>query len=183
MSGDALELAKYRAKLVHEQILKVVDGLTDDQLAWRPVPRAHSLGWTLWHLARTADVFQASVPDPDTKPQIWQREDLANKWSLAEALMGTNGLGTGVEDDIAATLRPPAKGGLVDYARRSFAALDEITGKLDDDLWSIEHESTFFDGRATVGRSLIAGISHDSRHLGEMEYIKGLMGLRGTVTR
>jgi hypothetical protein len=183
MTGDALDLAKHRAKLVHQQVLKVVDGLTDDQLAWRPVPRAHSLGWTLWHLARTADAFQASVPDPDTKTQIWQSEDLANKWSLAEALMGTNGLGTGVDDDVAATLRPPAKGGLVDYAKKAFAALDAIVDKMDDALWCREHSSAFFDGPATIGRSMIAAISHDSRHLGEMEYIKGLMGLRGSITR
>jgi hypothetical protein len=183
MTDDALDLAKHRAKLVHEQILKVVDGLTDDQLAWRPVPRAHSLGWTLWHLARTADAFQASVPDPETKTQIWQSEDLANKWSLAEALMGTNGLGTGVDDDVAASLRPPAKGGLVDYAKKAFGALDAIIDKMDDALWCKDHNSAFFDGTATVGRSTIAAISHDSRHLGEMEYIKGLMGLRGSVTR
>ena len=123
------------------------------------------------------------MPDPDTKTQIWQSEDLANKWSLAEALMGTNGLGTGVEDDVAATLRPPAKGGLVGYAKQAFGALDAIVDKMDDALWCKEHNSTFLDGPATIGRSMIAAISHDSRHLGEMEYIKGLMGLRGTVTR
>jgi hypothetical protein len=183
MSGEALELARHRAKLVHEQILKVVDGLGDDQLAWRPAPRAHSLGWTLWHLARTADVFQASVPDPDTKPQIWQTEDLANRWSLSEKLMGTNGLGTGVEDDVAATLAPPPRGALLDYAKKAFGALDAIVDRLDEARWRNEHNGPFFDGPATVGRSVITGISHDSRHLGEMEYITGLMGLRGSVTR
>jgi len=183
MSGDAIELARHRAKLTHQQILKVIEGLTDDQLAWRPLPRAHSMGWTLWHLARTADAFQASVPDPETRPQIWQSEDLANRWSLADALMGTNGLGTGVDDDVAATLSPPAKGGLVDYAKKAFGALDAIVDKMDDDLWCKDHNSTFFDGPATVGRSVMAAIGHDSRHLGEMEYVKGLMGLRGTVTR
>ena len=183
MSGDAIELAQHRAKLVHQQVLKAVDGLTDDQLAWRPVPRAHSLGWTLWHLARSSDAFQASVPHPEPKAQLWQAEDLANKWSLAEALMGTNGLGTGVDDDVAATLSPPAKGALLDYAKRAFGALDAILDDLDEALWCKEHRSLFFDGPATVGRSVMAAIGHDSRHLGEMEYIKGLMGLRGTVTR
>ncbi len=183
MSGDALELAKHRAKLVHQQILKLVDGLTDEQLAWRPLPRAHSLGWTLWHLARTADTFQASVPPPEPKAQIWEIEDLANRWRLAPALMGVNGLGTGVDDEVAATLDPPGKGTLVDYAKKAFGALDAIVDKLDEDLWCKDHNSTFFDGPATIGRSIVAGIGHDSRHLGEMEYVKGLMGLPGTVTR
>lgn len=182
-TGDPLDLAKHRAKLVHQQILKVVDGLSDDQLEWRPLPRAHSMGWTLWHLARSADAFQASVPDPETKPQIWQERDLAGKWRLADALMGTNGLGTGVDDDVAATLAPPEKGALLDYARQAFSALDAIVDRMDDALWCKEHMSLFLDGSATVGRSLVAAIGHDSRHLGELEYIKGLMGLRGTATR
>jgi hypothetical protein len=180
MSGDALDLAKHRAKLVHEQILKVVDDLTDDQLAWRPVPRAHSLGWTLWHLARGADTFQASV---EGRPQIWAADELASTWRLPSELMGSNGQGTGVDDEVAATLDPPTKGALVDYAKRTFAALDAIIDRMDDALWSREDTSKFFDEPATIGRRLIAGISHDSRHLGEMEYIKGLMGMRGSVTR
>jgi hypothetical protein len=180
MTGDALDLAKQRAKLVHQQILKVVDGLTDEQLAWRPVPRAHSLGWTLWHLARCADTFQASV---ESRPQIWQADELASKWRLPSGIMGSNGLGTGVDDEVAATLDPPKKGALVDYAKKALGAFDEIVDRMDDALWSREDSSSFFDEPATVGRRLIAGISHDSRHLGEMEYIKGLMGLRGSVTR
>lgn len=183
MSGDALELAKHRAKLVHQQILKVVDGLSDEQLAWRPLPRAHSLGWTLWHLARTADTFQASVPDPSPRSQIWEADHLAGRWRLPTVLMGTNGLGTGVDDDAAATLDPPDKGALVDYAKKAFAALDAIVDRLDEPFWCREHTSSFFDGTATIGRSVVAGMAHDSRHLGEMEYIKGLMGLRGSVTR
>jgi hypothetical protein len=180
VSGDALELARHRAKLVHDQILKVVEGLTDDQLAWRPMPRAHSMGWTLWHLARCADVIQASV---EPKAQIWQDESLAHTWRLPATLMGVNGLGTGVDDDLAASLDPPAKGALVDYARKAFSALDAIVDRLDEQLWCKEHTSVYFDGPATLGRSVIAGMTHDSRHLGEMEYIKGLMGLRGSVTR
>ena len=183
MSGDALELAQHRAKLVHQQILKVVDGLTDDQLAWRPVPRAHSMGWTLWHLARCADVIQASVADGQPRKQIWQDQGLAAKWHLPSVLMGVNGLGTGVDDDVATTLDPPPKGALVEYARGAFAALDSVLDKLDEALWCKEHTSVYFDGPATLGRSVVAGMAHDSRHLGEMEYIKGLMGLRGSVTR
>lgn len=183
MPGGPLDLIRHRAKLVHEQILKAVDGLDEGQLAWRPLPRAHSMGWTLWHLARAADALQASIPDPGAKQQIWQAEGLATEWKLMDALMGTNGLGTGVDDDVAATLAPPERGALVDYAKMAFAAVDAIVDRLDDDLWCREHNSTFFDGPATVGRSLVAAIGHDSRHLGELEYIKGLMGLRGTVTR
>jgi len=37
-------------------------------------------------------------------------------------------------------------------------------------------------GRTTYGETLLVSVTHDNRHLGEMEYIKGLLGLRGTAT-
>lgn len=183
MTGDPIELAVHRSKLTRQFLLKVVDSVTDEQLAWRPTPRAHSMGWTFWHIARCADALATDIPGPAPKRQFWQREDLTRKWGLQDALLGTNGMGTGVDDNVAATLRPPARDALMDYAKRSFAALDDEVGRLDNDLWCREHTSIFFDGPATVGRSVIASIAHDNRHLGELEYIKGLLGLRGTVTR
>jgi hypothetical protein len=180
MPADTLDLAKQRSKTTRELVLKVVDGLSDEQLAWRPAPRAHSMAWTLWHIARCADKFAAQVGD--TK-EIWAREGLAAKWGLAEILLGSNGLGTGVDDEVAATLRPPSKDPLVDYARRSFAALDAVVDRFDADAVAREHTTFFFDEPAAIGRAFITSIAHDNRHLGELEYVKGLLGLRGTATR
>ena len=180
MPADTLELAKQRSKTTRELVLKVVDGLTDEQLAWRPAPRAHSMAWTLWHIARCADKFAAQLGD--TK-EIWAREGLAAKWGLAEILFGSNGLGTGVDDEIAATLRPPSKDPLVDYASRSFAALDAVVDRFDANAVAREQTTFFFDEPAAIGRAFITSIAHDNRHLGELEYVKGLLGLRGTATR
>jgi uncharacterized damage-inducible protein DinB len=178
--ADTLDLAKQRSKLTREQVLKVVDGLSDDQLAWRPTPRAHSMGWTLWHIARCADKF---ATEAGGGTEIWTREQLAAKWGLADVLMGTNGVGTGIDDDTAATLRPPSKELLLDYARRAFARLNQFVDGLDAAAVEREHVSFFTDGPASVGRALIASMTHDARHLGELEYLKGLLGLRGTATR
>src|SRR2546427_10393171 len=127
MPADTLELAKRRSKPPRELVLKVVDGLTDEQLAWRPAPRAHSMAWTLWHIARCADKFAAQLGD--TK-EIWAREGLAAKWGLAEILFGSNGLGTGVDHEIAATRPPPSKDPLAASASRTFAALAAGVGRL-----------------------------------------------------
>jgi DinB family protein len=180
MSADTLELAKERSRLTREQVLKVVDGLSDEQLAWRPSARAHSMGWTLWHIARCADKFAAEASGT---MEIWQRERLADHWGMADALLGSNGVGTGVDDETAASLRPPRRDLLIDYAQRAFAVLDKFVGQLDPPGIEREHESFFTDGPASVGRALIASMAHDARHLGELEYVKGLLGLRGTATR
>jgi hypothetical protein len=180
MTADTLDLAKQRSKMTRELVLKVIDGLTDDQLAWRPAPRAHSMGWTLWHIARCADKFAAQAGGG---AEMWISEGLAAKWGLAEVLLGSNGVGTGVDDETAATLRPPSKDLLVDYARRSFAALDVIVDRFDAKTVAREATTFYFDEPATLGRAFVTSIAHENRHLGELEYVKGLLGLRGTATR
>jgi DinB family protein len=180
MPADTLDLAKQRSKMTRELVLKVVDGLSDEQLAWRPAPRAHSMGWTLWHIARCADKFAAQAGGT---PELWVRDGLAVKWGLADVLQGSNGVGTGVDDETAATLRPPSKDLLLDYARRSFAALDTIVDGLDADAVERELSTFYFDEPAAIGRAFVTSIAHDNRHLGELEYLKGLLGFRGTATR
>jgi DinB family protein len=180
MTSDTLDLAKQRSKMTRELVLKVIDGLSDDQLAWRPAPRAHSMGWTLWHIARCADKFSAQAGGT---AELWVKDGLAAKWSLAEVLMGSNGVGTGVDDETAATLRPPSKDLLVDYARRSFAALDAVVDRFDADAVARKETTFYFDEPATIGRAFVTSIAHENRHLGELEYVKGLLGLRGTATR
>jgi uncharacterized damage-inducible protein DinB len=180
MAIDTLDLAKQRSKMTRELVLKVVDGLSDDQLAWRPAPRAHSMGWTVWHIARCADKFAAELGGT---PEIWVREGLATKWALADVLLGSNGVGTGVDDETAATLRPPSKDLLLDYTRRAFAALDAVVNDFDAEAVARERTTLFFDEPAALGRAFITSIAHDNRHLGELEYVKGLLGLRGTATR
>jgi DinB family protein len=180
MTADTLDLAKQRSKMTRELVLKVLDGLSDDQLAWRPAPRAHSMGWTLWHIARCADKFAAQASGTS---ELWVKEGLATKWGLAEVLMGSNGVGTGVDDETAATLRPPSKDLLVDYARRSFATLDAVVDRFDANAVARELTTFYFDEPAPIGRAFVTSIAHENRHLGELEYVKGLLGLRGTATR
>ena len=111
------------------------------------------------------------------------KNGLAAKWGLAEVLLGSNGVGTGVDDETAATLRPPSKDLLVDYARRSFAALDAVVERFDADAVAREETTFYFDEPAPIGRAFVTSIAHENRHLGELEYVKGLLGLRGTATR
>jgi len=72
---------------------------------------------------------------------------------------------------------------LLDYARRSFRALDAVVDRLDAETVARERTTFFFDDPAAIGRAFVTSIAHDNRHLGELEYVKGLLGLRGTATR
>ncbi len=185
--ATSLELLVTASRLARARVLKVVDDLETDQLASRPSPTAHSLGWTLWHLARCADKYRSELPawpGNDDRTQIWERERLAERWGIAADLLGGLEVGTvDVDDATAARLLLPPRAALLDYARRAFAGLDAAVGLIDDDRLATEFTSLAADGRTTVGQWFVGAIAHDNRHLGEMEYAKGLLGLRGTVTR
>jgi hypothetical protein len=174
VADDVLAQVQARSRQARERVLKVVEDLSDEQLRWRPAPRAHSVGWVLWHVARADDNVQADLSDGHT---IWNRDRYAARWGHPE-----RGVGTGWDDEAAATLPLPEKAELLDYTRRVFAACDTAADAIEASRFGATHPSRFMSRDATFGDVLLTGITHDNRHLGEMEYIKGLMGLRGSVT-
>ena len=157
-----------------EWALGLVDGLTDEQLAWRPSPTAHSIGWTLWHIARADDNAQRDITA--AAATIWKEGGYRERWGFSTDQM------TRMEDAAAAAMPMPRKDELLSYVRAAFAAMDASVSAVTDEQFNDEVESRFYGRRAAVGEICVGVLGHDGRHLGEMEYIKGLLGLRGTVT-
>ena len=187
MASGTVELLIDASRLARRRVLALVDGLDDAQLGTRPMPRAHSLGWTLWHLARSADAYRSELPawpGHEERRQLWERERIAAAWRIGPEFLGTLSLGSvDVDDATAARLPLPDRERVVDYARRAFAELDAAVGLIDERRFGETFDSIIADGRITIGGWLLAALAHDNRHLGEMEYAKGLLGLRGTATR
>jgi len=169
-----LERLRLRGRQTRERALVVVKDLTDEQLAWRPTPSAHSIAFTLWHMARTEDNYQNDVNGRGT---VWAHGGFAQKWDYPE-----KGVGTGWEDERAASLWMPGKDRLLEYVSAVFAACDEAADALDEATLNEVRRSGFLGRDEILGEVLLGSITHGNRCLGEMEYIKGLMGLRGTAT-
>jgi hypothetical protein len=156
------------------RMLAVVADLSDEQLAWRPTPRAHSIGFTLWHTARADDNVQADLTGSTLE---WESGDYARRWGHPE-----RGVGTGWDDERAASLPLPPKHALLDYATRVFGRVDAAVRSVDEDGFDRAIRSRFMGGDSTAGEVVLVCMSHDNRHLGEIEYIKGLQGMKGTAT-
>jgi hypothetical protein len=169
-----LEEIRFRGAQAHERVLKVVGDLTDEQLRYRPAPKAHSLGWTLWHVARADD----NVAFDLTGRSVWENGRYAARWDHPE-----KGSGTGWDDERAASLPLPPKDELLGFVREVFAAVDAARQTIDESRFGTEVESRFMSRRTTVADVIMSELAHDNRHLGELEYLKGLLGLRGTATR
>jgi hypothetical protein len=170
--------------LTHERLLKVAEELSPEQFAWSAGPSLHSVAWQLWHAARWDDVFaayfhKALAHDPRT--QVWERESLGDRWSLASGSMGRRDTGTEMSDEAAEEIRFPVQKEVVGYARLAFAYADEaITLIRDDQLLAVAKVDP--DGDTKLDNVLIY-FEHLSRHLGMIESIRGLQRSVGFSTR
>ena len=77
-------------KEIHKVVLDFAEGLSDEQLNWKPAGYSTSIGFHLWHLARESDYLKAAIlqyyPGLDlcieTEDEIWVRQGLAVKWGF-----------------------------------------------------------------------------------------------------
>ena len=64
---------------VRELVHSAVEGLSDDELAWRPDPEANSIAWLVWHLTRIEDDHVAHVAGTT---QAWVEDGWADRFGL-----------------------------------------------------------------------------------------------------
>jgi len=161
-------------------IVRAVDDLNDEQVAWQPGGTAPSIGFHLWHSARWADSDREAITG---QSQIWRKDGYAERWGLASAsLLGEADTGTGLSDDQSAAIILPGKHELVSYVEASLAGLETMLDRLPpEQLVSLTAPA---DGQQTSVQGLLFTIlTHINRHLGMIEALKGLQGLKGTATR
>ena len=176
-------------KDIHKVVLNFADELSDDQLNWRPEGYSTSIGFHLWHLARESDYLKAAIlkyypnlgPGLDEEAEIWVRQNLAQKWGFPTEAHET--VGTGLRDEVAETLPIPRKSELLEYLRTSYDALEEFVELLDTSYFTFENlDEELTKKIQKVRLNLLVFLTHDCRHLGMMECLKGLQTGFGSAT-
>ena len=81
---DALEEFK-------ERLYQTVDGLSTEELAWRPNSQANSIAFIAWHVARVEDRWTQWFARDSV--EVWVREGWYLRTGLSE---GDTGIGYGV---------------------------------------------------------------------------------------
>lgn len=189
MSPQALYDVLHMFKDIHTVILDFAKRLDEDQLRWKPKGYSTSIGFHLWHLARESDYLKAVIlertpqlgPDFGEPKEIWARDDLARKWGFPTELNAT--VGTGLSDEMAETLPIPQKDELINYLQRSYEALEDFVKLLDERYPNSEAMDDELKRKLeNIRLNLLVFLSHDCRHLGMMECLKGLQTGFGSAT-
>jgi len=151
---------------VHELVPAVLNGLTREDVLWRPDPGSNSIGWLIWHLTRVEDDHVAGLGGRD---QVWL-EGWRERFGLPYAEQAH---GYGMSADEVAAFDVPGPDVLVDYAaavaahsRDIVAALTEADfGRIVDERW---------DPPVTLAVRLVSVMVETAQHIGQAAYVRGL---------
>jgi len=165
----------------HDDLLDLVDGLTDEQIQWTPNATSPSIGFHLWHMARWADYLQEMIHGRGS--QLWEREGIAARWDMATQSLGYAQTGMSMDEKIAMILPLPEKTLLLDYARRAFAAAQQAVAKIEDAAFYRAYEDFHGEGwhDGHIGPIIMTWLTHDNRHCGMIECLIGVQGMHGTA--
>ncbi len=169
----ALDILRDGLRGMHGMLDKATSDMTADHLNFRPIEGGIRPFFSLWHYVRTEDNIVNYVAQG--RPTIW----LDGKYDEAFALHRT-AQGTGMTDAQAEQIRIHDVERWREYQGKVWAA----TAAYLDALKPEDMESRRVTIKPLGEMSLWAGLngmclSHGYRHVGEIEYARGIIGLGG----
>ena len=161
-----------------EEYENVLDGLTIDDLHKRPAKDANTIGWLLWHTARSYD---RTVGDVMHGEQLWTKDKWYIKFKRSSEPNDT-GYRHGPEE--VSNLYIPDIETLRDYQRAVIKASIEYIGRLSEEELDWDCPLSTHPGTtATAGRRIIGNINDCYQHLGQAAYVRGLIKGQGWLGR
>jgi len=155
---------------VREQIPGVVEGLSDDDLAWRPDPEANSIAWLVWHLARIEDDHVAGAAGSE---QVWMAQGWVDRFDLPFR-PGEHGYAMSHDDAAKIRVSGDLLAGYYDAVAERSASY--VAGLRPDDLDRVVDEQ--WDPPVTLGVRLVSVVNEVNAHLGQAQYVRGLLERR-----
>jgi hypothetical protein len=176
---DAPNPTAFRMQQAYRLVQEVVADLSEEGLRWQPNPTTPSIRFHLFHIARWGDDLQQVITGADR--QLWHAEGIAEGWGFDPETLGVGESGEMLDDETAMALPLPDRDVLMAYCDRVFTAVDQALAVVgDEDMRRVVTDS---DGEATsLGASIAGQLSHTARHLGMIECLRGIQGMRGTAT-
>lgn len=156
---------------VRDGVSEVVADLDADQLAWRADEAANPIGWLLWHLTRIEDDHIADVAGTE---QVWTSAGWYDRFGLPFPPAAHGWGHTSAEVAKVRVDRDLLAGYHADTAARAIEYVGPLTP---DELDRIVDER--WDPPVSLGVRLVSVVNEVNQHLGQAEYVRGLLERRG----
>jgi hypothetical protein len=152
---------------IGEGARNVIDGLSPAELSQRLTPEANTIAWLVWHLARVQDSHISEAAGTD---QVWTSAGWQKRFGLPFDA-GVTGYGQSTDEVGQVNVDADLLGGYV--AAVVETTLADVEHPTADDLARIVDDS--WDPPVTLGVRLMSVIGDDLKHLGQAEFIRGLI--------
>lgn len=154
-----------------DALVATLDGLTVDELNWRPTLESNTISWLVWHMARVEDGW-INVRMRGGEP-IWDADDWATKLGI-----DVEGNGYGQSGDDIRNMPPIDVETTMEYYRSvrdatsAYFADEAVESDLDR---VVVHPSGDRSRDVTFAWVLGHLLSEEAQHLGQIAYLRGMM--------
>ena len=173
MAVTQQELLRQSLKSMHALLDKAVEGMTADQFNFRPQEGGVSGFFSLWHYVRTEDNIVNFVVQ--RRPTVWLEGGYDEHFGLPRTSQGT-----GMTEDEANAVRIEDVARWHEYQQKVWQASDDYLAGMSPEEFDSRRvvikplpEMSLWDGLYGVC------LTHGYRHVGEIEYVRGVQGLGG----
>ena len=162
------EFIKMALGRVNQGTDRTLKDLTPAELKWQPKPEGNSIGFLLYHMARTEDRFvSANILE---QPTEW----ISGGWAQKLGIPETDSGGYGYTPEMVAAFPVPSLPDLQAYAeavrKKTNETLDSMTSEQTDR--TVKVGGPF--GDVPLGRLWAIIYSNVTQHAGEISYLRGL---------
>jgi hypothetical protein len=163
---DAREFAATQIANQERNLRRIMDTLTQEEIAWRPASACNSIGLLLYHIARSEDSFM--LPTLTGQKAVWETE----RWCDRLGMPMTESGGQYSAEQVNTFVPPPLKE-LVAYSLKVHSKVLSHIRAMGPDEFDRKITVPYF-GEMTVAGFVALMIDHSSQHIGEMSYLRGL---------
>ena len=160
------------------ELAHMLEGLSPEDLDWKPDQDANSISFLMWHIGRAEDIYVSDYAL--RQAQVFERGGWADRWGIA---VDDTGFGYGRED-LDAYPNPPLDE-IAEYRKQvrdeSLAYLQTLSENDFDIVPPSDHPRR---RDYTIGRVWSHLICEIAQHVGQISYIRGLrkgLNQRGSV--
>ncbi len=167
---SSIEILTDGFERIRDAVHPAVNGLSEEELAFRADAESNSIAWLVWHLTRIQDDHVCGLSGDE---QTWTAQGWVERFALP---LDPSDTGYGHDPDMVAVVIADA-GSLLGYFedvhRRTLDYLGQLT---ETDLERVVDRR--WDPPVTAGVRLVSVLADDLQHVGQAAYLRGILERR-----
>ncbi len=152
---------------IRDAVYPATNGLSREELAWRPSAESNSIAWLVWHLSRIQDDRVATLAGDE---QVWTSKGWADRFALPLPSADTGFRHSPEEVGKVVADAQSLLGYFEDVHATTLSYVDSLT---EEDLARVVDRE--WNPPETVMTRLVSVIADDLQHAGQAAYVRGVL--------